>query len=84
MILDVGVWSVGEGATQQQSGGVILSSGSSTWPVFQTWIKLHKHEYLQNYFKKCFSVAQLVYCIIISYCIYLLLSILSVVYLLIN
>lgn len=44
--LDVGIWSVREGATQQQSGGVVLAACPSAWPVFQTRVKLHQHENL--------------------------------------
>lgn len=44
--LDVGIWSVGEGATQQQSGGVVLAAGASARPVFQTRVELHQHENL--------------------------------------
>lgn len=39
--LDVGIRSIGEGATQQQSGGIVLSSSTSAWLVLQTWIELH-------------------------------------------
>lgn len=44
--LDVGIWSVGEGATQQQSGGVVLATGTSARPVFETRVELHQHENL--------------------------------------
>ena len=44
--LYVGIRSIGEGATQQQSGGVVLSSGSSAWLVFETWVELHQYEHL--------------------------------------
>lgn len=44
--LDVGIWSVGEGATQQQSGGVVLAAGASARPVFETRVELHQHENL--------------------------------------
>lgn len=46
--LDVRIWSIGEGATQQQSGGVVLASGTSARPVFKTWVELHQHENLAN------------------------------------
>lgn len=44
--LDVGVWSVGEGATQQQSGGVVLAAGTSARPIFETRVELHQHKNL--------------------------------------
>lgn len=44
--LDVGIWSVGEGATQQQSGGVVLAAGASARPIFETRVELHQHENL--------------------------------------
>jgi len=47
--LDVRIWSISEGATQQQSGGVVFASGTSAWSVFKTWIELHQHENLKNY-----------------------------------
>lgn len=46
--LDVRIWSVSEGATQQQSGGVVLATGASARPVLKTWVELHQHEYLAN------------------------------------
>lgn len=42
--LDVRVWSVGEGATQQQSGGVVLAAGASARPVLKTRVELHQHK----------------------------------------
>lgn len=47
--LYVGIRSVGEGATQQQSGGVVLPSSSSARFVLQTRIELHQHENLSNF-----------------------------------
>lgn len=44
--LDVGIWSVGKGATQQQSGGVVLAAGASARPVLETRVELHQHENL--------------------------------------
>lgn len=46
--LDVGIWSIGEGATQQQSGGVVLAAGASARPVLKTRVKLHQHKHLTN------------------------------------
>ena len=46
--LNVGIWSIGEGATQQQSGSVIFASSASTWPVLKTWVKLQQYENLKN------------------------------------
>lgn len=46
--LDVRIWSVSEGATQQQSGGVVLAAGASARSVLKTWVELHQHEYLAN------------------------------------
>lgn len=45
--LDVGIWSVSEGATQQQSGGVVLAAGTSARPVFETRVELHQHKNLR-------------------------------------
>jgi len=44
--LDVGIWSVSEGATQQQSGGVVFAAGASARPVLETRVELHQHEHL--------------------------------------
>lgn len=49
--LDVGVRSVGEGATQQQSGGVVLAARPSARPVLEAWVELHQDENLE---KECF------------------------------
>lgn len=46
--LDVGVRSVGEGATQQQSGGVVLASGTAAWPVLEARVELHQYKNLRN------------------------------------
>jgi len=46
--LDVGIRSISEGATQQQSGGVVFAAGASARPVFETRIELHQHEHLVN------------------------------------
>lgn len=44
--LYVGIRSIGEGATQQQSGGVVLPSSPPAWFVFETWVELHQDENL--------------------------------------
>jgi len=46
--LDVGIRSISEGATQQQSGGVVFATGASARSVLETRIKLHQHEHLMN------------------------------------
>lgn len=46
--LDVGIWSVSEGATQQQSGGIVLAARTSARPILKTRVELHQHEHLAN------------------------------------
>lgn len=46
--LDVRVGSVGEGATQQQSGGVVLATRATVWFVLEAWIELHQYKNLRK------------------------------------
>lgn len=39
--LDVGIGSVGEGATQQQSGGIVFATCASVRLILKTRVKLH-------------------------------------------
>lgn len=46
--LDVGIWSVSEGATQQQSGGIVLPTSPSAWSILEARIELHQYENLRK------------------------------------
>lgn len=46
LLLNVGVGSISESATEKKSRVIVLNRISSVWLVLEAWIKLHQDKYL--------------------------------------